>query len=317
VSVSRAPVWTIYALVLTIGVVSAFNAPSVSSLLPLLVDKESFNEANAWASGGFQLASMAGPALAGWLIAQTGSPAYVYATTAGCSLLFSLTLMTLPKPRHVPPAKVKEPLWAGVRFVFSSQVLLAAITLDLFAVLLGGATALLPIFAKDILRVGPSGLGWMRAAPAIGALAVALVTTRSPPWRRPGRVLLVVVAGFGLATIGFALSRSYALSLIMLGLTGVFDNVSVIIRATLEQVVTPDRLRGRVSAIHYVFIGLSNELGSFESGTAAALFGTVPSVVLGGIGTLCTVGWVLWKWPQMARLGPLSEIAATEPAPQT
>ena len=171
--------------------------------------------------------------------------------------------------------------------------------------LFGGAVALLPIFAKDILHVGPAGLGWLRAAPGIGAMTMALVTTRMQPWRRPGVAMLWTVAGFGIATIGFGLSRSFALSMVCLYLTGVFDNISVVIRLTLEQTITPDHLRGRVAAINYVFIGFSNEFGAFESGATAALFGPTLSVVGGGFATLLVVAIVHAVWPQLSRIGPL------------
>lgn len=194
---------------------------------------------------------------------------------------------------------------AGLSFVSRSPVFLAAITLDLFAVLFGGAVALLPIFAKDILQVGPEGLGLLRAAPAAGALTMALVTTQLAPWERPGRTLLVAVAGFGLAMVGFGFSRSLALSLLCLFITGVCDNISVVIRLTLEQMITPDALRGRVSAVKHVFVSMSNEIGAFESGVTAALFGPVASVVGGGLATVGVVGLVMWAWPPLARLGPL------------
>ena len=168
---------------------------------------------------------------------------------------------------------------------------------------------MLPIYAKDILAVGPTGLGWLRAAPGVGALTMALITTRLQPWQRPGRILLWVVAGFGLATIGFGLSRSFALSMVCLFLTGVFDNVSVVIRLTLEQTITPDHLRGRVSAINYVFVGFSNEFGAFESGVTAALFGPTLSVVGGGLATLLVVVMAQTVWPQLARIGPLHTLA--------
>jgi MFS family permease len=199
-------------------------------------------------------------------------------------------------------------MFAGFAFIRRNPLFLAAITLDLFAVLLGGAVALLPMYAKDVLNVGPTGLGWLRAAPAAGALLMALVTTRLPPWKKPGVVLMAVVVGFGLSTIGFGLSTSFPLSLLCLFLTGVFDNVSVVIRLTLEQVLTPDSLRGRVSAVHHVFIGFSNELGSFESGATAALFGPVASVVGGGIGTVLIVGVVALAWPALAKLERLDQL---------
>ena len=203
-------------------------------------------------------------------------------------------------------------VFAGFRFVRANPLFLSAITLDLFAVLFGGAVALLPIFAKDILQVGPAGLGYLRAAPGIGALSMALVTTRIKPWKRPGFVLLWVVAGFGLATIAFGLSRSFPLSLFCLFLTGVFDNISVVIRLTLEQTITPDHLRGRVSAINYVFIGFSNEFGAFESGATAALVGPTLSVVGGGFATLMVVVMVRAIWPQLVRIGPLHTLAPAE-----
>ena len=205
-------------------------------------------------------------------------------------------------------------MFAGFRFIRHNPLFLAAITLDLFAVLFGGAVALLPIFAKDILHVGPAGLGWLRAAPGAGALTMALLTTRLRPWPRPGRMLLLVVAGFGLAMIGFGLSRSFTISLACLFLTGVFDNVSVVIRLTLEQMITPDHLRGRVSAINYVFIGFSNEFGAFESGATAALLGATLSVVGGGLATLLVVAVVAKTWPELLRLGPLHSLTPREAA---
>jgi hypothetical protein len=196
-------------------------------------------------------------------------------------------------------------VFEGFRFVRASPVYLAAITLDLFAVLFGGATALLPIFAKDVLNVGPSGLGWMRAAPAAGAFLAALAQTRLPPWQQPGRALLIAVAGYGVATIGLGLSRDFYLSMACLFATGVFDSVSIVIRLTLEQIITPDALRGRVAAIKSVFVGFSNEFGAFESGATAALFGPVASVVGGGMGVLLVVLAIRRVWPELYRLAPL------------
>ena len=251
------------------------------------------------------------------LIAATGAATVPFAVAAVGQLIFIGLLRTLPL-RMPPPAGDKRSardLFAGFRFVRQNPLFLSAITLDLFGVLFGGAVALLPIFAKDILAVGPAGLGWLRAAPGLGALTMALVTTRLPPWRRPGRVLLMVVAGFGLAMIGFGLSRSFPLSLACLYMTGVFDNVSVVIRLTLEQIITPDHLRGRVSAINYVFIGFSNEFGAFESGGTAALFGPTLSVVGGGVATLLVVAIVGAVWPQLARIGPLHSLRPNDGTP--
>jgi len=207
-------------------------------------------------------------------------------------------------------------LFAGLGFIRRSPVFLAAITLDLFAVLFGGAVALLPIFAKDVLEVGPTGLGMLRAAPALGALVTALIVARGVTWARPGLLLLLVVAGFGLATIGFGLSRNIVLSLACLFLTGAFDSISMVIRDTLAQMITPDHLRGRVAAVEHTFVGFSNELGAFESGATAALFGPIVSVVGGGIGTIVVVLVVALAWPALARIGPLHTLApAEEPEP--
>jgi hypothetical protein len=196
-------------------------------------------------------------------------------------------------------------LLEGVRFVWRTELLLAAITLDLFAVLLGGATALLPIYASDILHIGPAGLGWLRSAPALGAVFMALVLAHRPPLRRAGRALLWSVAGFGAATIGFGLSRDPLLSFVLLALTGALDNVSVVVRGTLMQMLTPDALRGRVSAVNSVFISSSNELGAFESGMTAEWFGPVASVVGGGAGTILVVSAAMLRWPRLLALGSL------------
>jgi MFS family permease len=205
-------------------------------------------------------------------------------------------------------------LLAGVRFVWRSKLLLPAITLDLFAVLLGGATALLPVYAKDILGVGPVGLGWLRASPALGAVLMALVLAHRPPLRRAGPVLLGAVAGFGLATVVFGFSRNFYLSFAMLALTGALDNISVVVRGTLMQLLTPDDMRGRVAGVNAVFISSSNELGAFESGLTAWAFGAVASVVGGGVGTVLVVLLVMLGWPQLLRLGALHALQPPKPA---
>lgn len=307
VTSANGPLWAIYSLLALVGTARAFASPSVNTILPQLLAPAEFANANAWLSSTFQLAAITGPAVGGLLIAATGGAAPVFALAAVGQLVFVAMLLTMPV-RVPPPAtgrRSASDVFAGFRFVRDNPLFLAAITLDLFAVLFGGAVALLPIYAKDILQVGPSGLGWLRAAPGVGALTMALVTTRLQPWQRPGRLLLFVVAGFGLAAIGFGLSRSFALSLFCLFLTGVFDNVSVVIRLTLEQMITPDHLRGRVSAINYVFVGFSNEFGAFESGATAALFGPTLSVVGGGCATLVVVAIVRAAFPQLLRIGPL------------
>ncbi len=309
------PVWILYAGTFGLGVSSAFSQPAMSSLIPAIVEAPLLGRANAWSSTIFETTSMVGPAAGGALIGLTGATWPCYAIGATMAVAASLTLVGVQtRPGYVAPAPAparKPGEWReGVDFLRRTPLLLSAITLDLFAVLFAGATALLPIFARDILGVGAAGLGWLRAAPAIGASAMALASTRMSPWQRPGRVLLVAVALFGVVMIGFGLSQSFVLSLMLLAVAGALDNISVVIRATLEQVVTPDALRGRVSAVNYVFIGLSNELGAFESGVAAALLGPVPAVVLGGGVTLIVVAAVARTWPQLWRIGPLTELRA-------
>lgn len=311
VSATNGPLWVIYSLLALVGTARAFASPSVNTILPQLLAPAEFANANAWLSSTFQLAAITGPAIGGLVIALTGGATGAFALAAVGQLVFVAALSTMPV-RRPPPATARRSasdVFAGFHFVRDHPLFLAAITLDLFGVLFGGAVALLPLYAKDILAVGPTGLGWLRAAPGVGALTMALVTTRLQPWQRPGRILLWVVAGFGLATIGFGLSRSFALSMVCLFLTGVFDNVSVVIRLTLEQTITPDHLRGRVSAINYVFVGFSNEFGAFESGATAALFGPTLSVVGGGLATLLVVVMAQTVWPQLARIGPLHTLA--------
>ena len=306
-SLAVGPLALIYACLLGIGVARAFQSPAASSILAQVVPTEHFTNAATWDSGIWQASAIIGPALGGLVIALRQSATAVYAIVAGVMVVVAL-LFALMRPR--PVARSEEELTlgsllAGARFIWRTKIILAAITLDMFAVLLGGATALLPIFARDILMVGAVGLGWLRAAPALGAVAAAVTIAHRPPFRRAGRTLLLVVAGFGLATIVFGLSRSFALSLLMLALLGALDNISVVIRSTLLLTRTPDEMRGRVNAVHFVFIGISNELGAFESGLAAGLVGTVPAVFLGGIGTVLVVGLVALIWPEVRRLGRL------------
>ena len=313
VSWVQGPVSVIYAMLLLVGTARAFAGPAVSTILPQLLKAEQFVNANAWSASAFQFASVSGPALGGFIIAWTGSVTWAYLVAAIGQVIFIIGFTALPVIAPTPDSGTRRSfadMFAGFRFIRRTPVFLAAITLDMFAVLLGGAVALLPIFAKDILHVGADGLGLLRAAPGAGSLLMMLIITRLKPWRQPGRVLIFVVIGFGLATIGFGLSTS--LSAIFLFLTGLFDAVSVVIRITLEQVVTPDRLRGRVSAINYVFIGFSNEFGAFESGATAALFGPVISVVAGGIGTIAVVTGVAFAFPSLLRIGPLHTLKPDE-----
>ena len=299
----------IFACLALAGVARAFTSPTRSSLLPQVVPPEALHNAVTWNSSGWQFANVAGPALGGAALAFAGGragPAYLVA--AFCCLACVLLLAPV-RPRWAgtrpPGARSLASLVAGVRFVWRTELLLAAITLDLFAVLLGGATALLPIYATDILHVGAVGLGWLRAAPALGAIVMAFSLAHRRPLRRPGAAMLLAVAGFGAATIVFGFSTNFWLSLFLLALTGALDNVSVVVRGTLMQTLTPDEMRGRAAAVNSVFISSSNELGGFESGVVAAAFGPVASVVSGGVGTILVVLLTARRWPQLARLGPL------------
>ena len=314
VSWAGGPTWLIFAWIAVVGTARAFASPSVNTILPQLLSPLEFANANAWLASTHQLASIVGPAIGGLLIAATGEATTSFAAAAAGQTTFIVLLARMPKVMPPPVAhhRSARDVFAGFRFVRANPLFLSAITLDLFAVLFGGAVALLPIFAKDILQVGPAGLGWLRAAPGVGALVMALVTTRLKPWPRPGVALLWTVAGFGVSMIVFGLSRSFGLSLVCLFLSGVFDNISVVIRLTLEQTITPDHLRGRVSAINYVFIGFSNEFGAFESGATAALMGPTLSVVSGGIATLAVVLVVRAAWPELSRIGPLHSLAPAD-----
>ena len=309
---SQAPVWASYACLGVIGVAGAFSFPARWAFMPELVPEADFHNAVTWRSSAWQVAAMIGPALGGAGIAAFHVATPVYLADAACGLVVMAMIASI---RGRPAkARQRQPMtWtnlsAGFRFVWGSPLILAAITLDMFAVLLGGAVALLPIYAEDILRIGPGGLGALRAAPSVGALLMALTLAHRPPLKRPGRDLLLVVTGFGVATVVFGLSRSPALSFLMLALTGAFDNVSVVVRSTLIQLRTPDAMRGRVAAVNSIFIGMSNEVGAFESGVAARLLGTVAAVVFGGVGCILVVLGTAWKWPEVGQLGPLNRLS--------
>jgi MFS family permease len=301
-----------YLLLFLLGTARAFHGPARDSLLPGIVPGGIFANAITWSTSGFQVASTVGPALGGFLIAQNEgtrySAAVVYLADVACALTMFVLFLGITRVRREPrtgePPSLRS-LAAGIKFVWETKIILATITLDLFAVLLGGATVLLPIFAEEILHTSAFGFGLLRAAPSIGAMVMALVMAHRPPMRQAGKALLWAVIGFGAATIVFGLSRSFALSLVMLALTGAFDNVSVVVRHTLVQVLTPDTMRGRVSAVNAVFIGSSNELGALESGLTAAAFGPIVSVVGGGIGTILVVLGVAAIWPEVRRFGRL------------
>jgi MFS family permease len=323
VSFLHAPLFLMFAILLLASTIAAIGGPAQSTLRAQIVPIELFSNATTWTSSCFQIASMVGPALAGGIIAiqsvhlrdkilPTLPLAYLFDAVCGLAFVALLSDIRLrPAQLKTETASLKT-LLAGIRFVRINNIILATITLDLFAVLLGGATYLLPIYAKDVLKVGAVGFGWMRAAPAIGALGMGLLVAHLPPMKKAGRNLLFAVTGFGLATIIFGLSKSFTLSLIMLFLTGAFDNISVVVRSTLVQVLTPDAMRGRVSAVNNVFIGASNELGGFESGLTAQLFGPIWSVVAGGIGTILVVLAVNTIWPQVRRFGSLADARPAE-----
>jgi MFS family permease len=304
----RGPVLLTFLCLLLAGVSRAFSAPARASLVPLVVPAHDLTNAVTWNSSGWQIASMSGPALGGAVIALTrGAVGWAYLLAAGGALACASLVATI-RPRDGTRSREAislHSLLAGIRFIGRTKLILATITLDLFAVLLGGATALLPIFASQILFVGPEGLGLLRAAPSMGALVMALVLAHRPPLRRAGRTLLWSVAGYGAATVVFGLSRDFVLSFAMLALAGALDNISVVVRGTLIQVLTPDPMRGRVTAVNFIFISSSNELGAFESGVTAQLFGPVLSVVGGGIGTVLVVVAVMLTWPEVLRLGSL------------
>jgi MFS family permease len=296
----------LYLVLLLSAAVRTFGWAARSSFFPTLVPRDNFANAVTWNSSIFQVSCVLGPALGGFLIVRLGFP-FIYALDAVCALSFFFLVLPIEKMRAA--RRVAGSAWKslgeGIRFVLSKKMILATITLDLFAVLLGGATALLPIFADQILHCGPIGLGWLRAAPAVGAFVMAVTIAYLPPMRHAGRALLWSVSAFGAATIVFGASRWFWLSLPMLFLTGVFDSVSVIVRQTLVQLLTPDEMRGRISAVNNIFIGTSNEFGAVESGLTAAVFGPMASVIGGGIGTILVVLAVALKWPETRKIGAL------------
>jgi MFS family permease len=305
-------VWPFFALAFLTGVGSSIGAPAGRALTPSLVPQEILVSALAHRSIAFQISNVASPAVGGLLFAV--QPELVYAVAVALSTIGLACVLAMKSGRE-PAAEgavdLSEVL-AGVRLIRRTHVLLGAISLDLFAVLLGGAYALLPVFAKDILGVGPAGLGLLRTAPAAGAFLAALAIARFPIRRHAGPMLLAVVAGFGASMVVFGLSHEMWLSLLALALSGGLDMVSVVLRSTILPLVTPDELRGRVNAVEMVFISASNELGAFESGVAAALVGAVPAVVLGGIATVA-IAATWWKlFPALARVDRLDELRPVE-----
>ncbi len=309
-SYERGSLFLIYACLVVIGSAQSFSGPAGSALVAQVIPEQAYEKAITWRSSIVQLSSVLGPAAGGFLIGILHGATWVYVLDAAASLVFVFLLLlmrVLPQKRPIANGRSLSSLVEGLRFLGKTQVLLAAITLDLFAVLLGGAVTLLPIFARDILHVGPIGLGWLQAGSSLGAVCMALFLAYRPAFTHAGRTLLLAVTVFGICTIIFGLSSMFWLSFLMLFLLGAFDNISVVIRSTLVLVRTPDEMRGRVSAVNSLFIGTSNQLGGFESGLAAQLFGPVIAVVAGGIGTILVVILVAWHWPEMRRLTTLRE----------
>jgi MFS family permease len=287
---------SIYAILVMLGSIRAFSAPAGQAFMPTLVSKEQLPRAVAINSSAWQLAMIVGPALGGVVYTASGHASTVYGLSSALALLALFAVIAIghrPAPRKDGARFTWETVSAGLRYVWSEKVVLGAISLDLFAVLLGGAVALLPIFARDVLRIGPHGFGVLRSAPGIGAALTALALARWPIRRHAGRTMFMGVVMFGLATITFGISKSFGLSLAALLVIGASDMFSVVVRSTLVQMRTPDEMRGRVSAVNMVFIGASNELGEFESGVTAAWWGPSLAVVVGGVGTCVVV--VLWS----------------------
>jgi MFS family permease len=298
---------SIFALVAVLGAAQAFENPAMTALVPEVVPRPLIAPAMAWVISAGQTAQIVGPALGGFLYVLGPGPAYA-AAAALCVLAGGLIAAVRVEraPRAREPITL-ETVFSGVAFIRSRRILLGSMSLDLFAVLLGGATALLPVFARDILGVGPAGLGLLRSAPAVGALATSVFLARYPLERRLGPTLFRSVLVFGGATVVFGLSTSFALSLVALTVLGAADVVSMVIRLSLAQIRTPDAMRGRVSAVHSLFTGTSNQLGAFESGVMAALVGTVPSVLIGGLGTIAVAGLWMLLFPELRRLRGFEE----------
>jgi MFS family permease len=306
-------VYPMYVVLAFNSTIATFGRPARQAMMPQLVPPEIFSNAVTWNTTVFEVAAMSGPAIGGFLSAYSIPQAYLLA--AACWGASAVMLFALPE-RGIMPGNGRRgfaDLVAGLRFVFSTRLMLSAMTLDLLAVLLGGATYMLPAVATDVLHVSSTKYGWLRAAPAIGAFCMAIILSHLPPMKRAGRTLLLAVAGFGLATIVFGLSRSFELSMAMLIALGMCDNISVVVRHTVIQMLTPDSMRGRVSAVNQVFIGSSNEIGGFESGVTARWFGLVPSIVIGGIGTIVVVIGSAIGFPELRRLGSLKDIRPREP----
>jgi MFS family permease len=304
--------YPIYAVIALVGAVRSLNGPTARAILPQLVPEQHFPNAVAWNASIFQTATILGPAIGGLLYAFSHGPSAVYGTASLIAVASMLSTLRI-KPRTTRRLRQEISLttvFAGFRYIWQQKLILGSISLDLFAVLLGGAVALLPVYAREILRTGPWGLGLLRSAPGVGAVAMAILLAHRPVRRRAGATMLWCVTGFGVFTILFGISHSIWLSLTALVLVGATDMVSVVIRGILVQVATPDEMRGRVNAVDMIFIGASNELGQFESGLTAHWFGTVPAVVLGGVGTLLVIAIWAWRFPELRQADQLSGSSA-------
>jgi MFS family permease len=294
-----------YGMIFCVGIARGFYSPTAFSLMAQIIPKEHYTNSSTWNSGSWQTASIMGPAVGGLLYAFSGITACFILVVCFIALaLFCIKFFVRNYPASfIPKENIFKSLSEGIRFVFKSRMILGALSLDMFSVFFGGAVALMPIFAHDILKVGAEGLGFMRAAPALGAVITMFVMAKYPPMNKPWRNLLLAVAGFGISIICFGLSRNFYLSLLFLFFEGAFDSVSVIIRSTILQILTPEEMRGRVAAVNGIFINSSNEIGAFESGASAKLIGTIPSVLFGGSMTILIVFFTYLK---TKRLIPLS-----------
>ena len=294
----------IYAVIVITGIARGFLGPAVSAFWAQLVDRDLYANASTWNSTMWHSGAVIGPAIGGLICGFWGLPtAYmINALLFAFSLLFILFIQYDVVNTIKEKESLKESLTLGLKFVFSNQKMLGAISLDLFAVLFGGAFVLLPVFASEILKTGPEGLGFLRAAPAVGAIIMAVIMAYKPPLKNAGKKLFVNVALFGVFTMLFAISTNYYISLLILALIGAVDNVSVVIRSTILQLSTPDNMRGRVSSVNYIFIGSSNEIGAFESGLAARFMGLIPSVIFGGAMTIASVVSIYKLFPNLKKL---------------
>ncbi len=318
----QVPLAWMYLLLLLDSASLRMGWPAASAIMPLLVPASLFENAAKWRTSAMQITGIAGPAFGGFLISVNIQAAYLISALSSAAFVIFLATVRLPAAPRIERGDMIGQTLEGLRFVWRRKLILGAISLDLFAVLLGGAVYLLPIFAKEIIELGRLGLepeealGWLRAAPAVGALTTAILVAHLPPFRRSGKALLWCVAGFGLATIAFGLSENFWFSLLMLAFVGAFDNVSMVVRHVVTQMATPNQMRGRVSAVNAIFVGSSNELGGFESGVVAQIFNPIISVVSGGIGTLLVVATWAKFFPDLRKLGSLSSLDPYRESPE-